>query len=75
MYDTKRDPLEMTNLAHAAHVTPESETERARLHQRLIDVMKTIGTTPDEIDWPSSTTTSRRRRPPHDRRRRRKVLA
>jgi arylsulfatase A-like enzyme len=64
MYDTKHDPLEMTNLAHAKHATPESEIDRARLHQRLIDVMKTNGTTPDEIDWPSvddyepATTTS-----------------
>jgi hypothetical protein len=49
----KRDPLEMTNLAHAAHSTPASDLERARLHQRLIDVMRTNGTTPDEIRWPA----------------------
>jgi choline-sulfatase len=53
MYDLERDPLEVANLAHARHATPESDVERARLHQRLIDVMKTNGTTPDEIDWPS----------------------
>jgi arylsulfatase A-like enzyme len=53
MYDLKEDPLEMTNLAHASHSTPESEAERARLHQRLVDVMEANGTTPDEIRWPS----------------------
>lgn len=53
MYDLARDPLEMTNLAHAAHSTPASEIERARLHQRLVDVMRTNGTTPDEIRWPA----------------------
>jgi arylsulfatase A-like enzyme len=54
MYDLKRDPLEMTNLAHAAHSMPASEVERARLHQRLIEVMKENGTTPDEIRWPAA---------------------
>jgi len=53
MYDLKRDPLEMTNLAHAAHSTPATDIERARLHQRLIDVMRASGTTPDEIRWPA----------------------
>ena len=53
MYDLVRDPLELTNLAHAAHATPASEIERARLHRRLIDVMRTNGTTPDEIRWPA----------------------
>jgi arylsulfatase A-like enzyme len=53
MYDLARDPLELVNLAHAAHATPESDTERARLHQRLIDVMRQNGTTPDEISWPA----------------------
>jgi hypothetical protein len=43
----------MTNLAHAAHSTPASEVERSRLHQRLIDVMHTAGTKPDEIRWPA----------------------
>jgi arylsulfatase A-like enzyme len=52
MYDLARDPLEMTNLAHAAHSTAASEVERTRLHQRLIDVMNANGTTPDEIRWP-----------------------
>jgi arylsulfatase A-like enzyme len=53
MYDLRRDPLEMTNLAHAANTTPDSEIERARLHQRLIAVMDENGTTPDEIRWPA----------------------
>lgn len=52
MYDLKRDPLEMTNLAHAAHNTPEAELERARLHERLSTVMDERGTRPDEIKWP-----------------------
>ncbi len=52
MYDLTRDPLELTNLAHAAHSTPHSDIERARLHQRLIDVMRANGTMPDEIRWP-----------------------
>jgi hypothetical protein len=52
MYDLTRDPLEMTNLAHAKHSTPASQDERVRLHERLSDVMRTCGTTPDEIRWP-----------------------
>ena len=43
MYDLARDPLEMTNLAHAAHRTPASDVERARLHHRLSDVMRANG--------------------------------
>jgi arylsulfatase A-like enzyme len=54
MYDLARDPLELTNLAHASHATPASDVERARLHQRLIDVMADTGTTPDEIRWPAA---------------------
>jgi arylsulfatase A-like enzyme len=53
MYDLVRDPLELTNLAHATHATPASDIERARLHHRLIEVMQTNGTTPDEIRWPA----------------------
>ncbi len=52
LYDLGRDPLEMTNLAHVKHSTPTSETERARLHRRLGDVMRAYNTTPDEIQWP-----------------------
>ncbi len=47
-----RNPLEMNNLAHATHRTAASDVERARLHQRLTDVMREKGTTPDEISWP-----------------------
>ena len=53
MYDLVRDPLEMKNLAHETHRTPASDAERARLHQRLTDVMEQNGTTPDEIRWPA----------------------
>jgi arylsulfatase A-like enzyme len=53
MYDLRRDPLEMTNLAHASHSAPASEAERARLHQRLVDAMEANGTMPDEIRWPA----------------------
>jgi len=58
MYDLARDPLELTNLAHAAHRTPESDVERARLHQRLSDVMRANGTAPDEIRWPQLDSSS-----------------
>lgn len=53
MYDLVRDPLEMKNLAHAAHGTPATGSERVRLHARLTDVMREHGTTPDEVQWPS----------------------
>ena len=53
MYDLARDPLELTNLAHASHSSPASEVQRARLHRRLIEVMREKGTMPDEIRWPS----------------------
>jgi choline-sulfatase len=52
MYDLQHDPLETTNLAHVKHATPSMDTERARLHQRLSDVMRESGTRPDEIRWP-----------------------
>ncbi len=53
MYDLKRDPLELTNLAHATHGTPASDFERTRLHRRLTEVMRVNGTMPDEIRWPA----------------------
>jgi choline-sulfatase len=53
MYDLRQDPLEMTNLAHAGHRTPAADLERARLHERLSEVMRINGTTPDEIRWPA----------------------
>jgi arylsulfatase A-like enzyme len=52
MYNLARDPLELTNLAHAVHRTPASDVERARLHRRLAEVMAVNGTQPDEIRWP-----------------------
>jgi arylsulfatase A-like enzyme len=52
LYDLTNDPLELTNLAHPAHSTAASERERARLHQRLWEVMRVNGTAPDEIRWP-----------------------
>lgn len=53
MYDLERDPLELTNLAHERHRTPDSEVERERLHHRLVEVMHANGTVPDEIEWPT----------------------
>ena len=53
MYDLKRDPLELTNLAHDSNRTPASDVERARLHRRLVEVMQKNGTMPDEIRWPA----------------------
>jgi choline-sulfatase len=52
LYDLANDPLEMTNLAHVKHASAVSETERARLHERLTQVMVENGTRPDEIRWP-----------------------
>lgn len=52
MYDLTADPLEMENLAHIKHWTARARTERARLHQRLTDVMVRAGSRPDEVRWP-----------------------
>lgn len=52
LYDLANDPLEMTNLAHATHHTPDAEEQRVRLHRRLSSVMEACGTVPDEIRWP-----------------------
>jgi choline-sulfatase len=54
MYDLKRDPLEVKNLAHPKHRTPATEGERVRLHRRLAEVMRTHGTLPDDIAWPEA---------------------
>ena len=54
MYDLKRDPLELKNLAYVRHRTTAADAERARLHRRLSEVMKACGTTPDEIRWPEA---------------------
>ena len=55
MYDLEvpRDVREVVNLGHpSTPVTPEIEAERERLHQKLIEVMETLGTMPHGIVWP-----------------------
>lgn len=55
MYDlaVPKDQREVVNLGHpSTPVTPEIAAERERLHQKLIQVMETLGTTPSGIVWP-----------------------
>jgi arylsulfatase A-like enzyme len=55
MYDlaVPRDRREVVNLGHpSTPVTPEIAAERERLHQKLIQVMESLGTTPAGIAWP-----------------------
>ncbi len=55
MYDlaTPRDEREVVNLGNpATDVSPEIAAERERLHQRLIQVMDTLGTRPESVVWP-----------------------
>jgi choline-sulfatase len=55
MYDlaVPSDQREVVNLGHKSiPVTPEIAAERERLHQKLIQVMETLGTTPSGIAWP-----------------------
>lgn len=55
MYDLEvpRDEREVENLGHpGTEVSPEVAAERERLHQRLIRVMDSLGTTPDTVAWP-----------------------
>jgi arylsulfatase A-like enzyme len=55
MYDlaVPVDQREVVNLAHpSTPVTPEIAAERERLHQKLIQVMETLGTMPSGIAWP-----------------------
>ncbi|MFZ4661457.1 MAG: sulfatase-like hydrolase/transferase [Caldilineaceae bacterium] len=54
MYDLKNDPLESINLAHPSNFKPAYAEERRRLHNRLLEVMKKHGTTPPEIQFPST---------------------
>ncbi|MEM7134329.1 MAG: sulfatase-like hydrolase/transferase [Chloroflexota bacterium] len=54
MYDLKYDPHESTNLAHPTNFQPSCAEERHRLHNRLIEVMQTHGTTPPEIQFPTT---------------------
>jgi arylsulfatase A-like enzyme len=51
--DVPRDQREVVNLAHpSTQVSEEVATERERLHQKLIHIMETLGTTPLGIIWP-----------------------
>jgi putative intracellular protease/amidase len=54
MYDLKNDPYESTNLAHPAHYGPAYAEQRRRLHNRLLEVMQTHGTTPPEVLFPTT---------------------
>jgi hypothetical protein len=62
MYNLKNDPYETTNLAHPEHIQPayaaiparKIAEERRRLHDRLIEVMQTHGTMPEEVLFPST---------------------
>ncbi|NJL56675.1 sulfatase-like hydrolase/transferase [bacterium] len=54
MYNLKDDPYESTNLAHPRNFRPEYAEERRRLHNRLIEVMQTQGTTPPEVLFPAT---------------------
>lgn len=53
MYDRVTDPSETRNLAHPGADVPDAiKAERQRLHDRLTQVMKDLGTTPEAIVWP-----------------------
>jgi arylsulfatase A-like enzyme len=62
MYHLKNDPYETTNLAHPDHYLPayaaipasKVAEERRRLHNRLLEVMQTHGTTPPEVQFPTT---------------------
>lgn len=54
MYNLKDDPHESTNLAHPKNFKPAYAAERRRLHNRLIEVMQTHGTTPPEVQFPTT---------------------
>ena len=62
MYNLKDDPYETTNLAHPEHIQPayaaiparKVAEERRRLHNRLLEVMQTHGTTPPEVQFPTT---------------------
>jgi arylsulfatase A-like enzyme len=51
MYELRSDPEEAKNLAHHKF-SRGFEKERQRLHERLIEVMKDLGTMPDSVLWP-----------------------
>jgi len=51
--DVPREEREVVNLGNpATEVTPQIAAERERLHQRLIQVMDSLGTTPMGVVWP-----------------------
>ncbi|NJL55139.1 sulfatase-like hydrolase/transferase [bacterium] len=54
MYNLQDDPHESTNLAHPTNFRPEYAGARRRLHNRLIEVMQTHGTTPPEVLFPTT---------------------
>ena len=54
MYNLKEDPHESTNLAHPTNFQPAYAEERRRLHNRLLSVMQTHGTTPPEVLFPTT---------------------
>ncbi len=54
LYDLKDDPFESTNLAHPTNFKAEYADQRRRLHNRLIEVMETHGTTPPEVLFPTA---------------------
>ncbi|NDJ54767.1 MAG: sulfatase-like hydrolase/transferase [Chloroflexi bacterium] len=54
MYNLKDDPYESLNLAHPSNYQPEYAEDRRRLHNRLIEVMQTHGTLPEEVQFPSA---------------------
>jgi choline-sulfatase len=55
MYDlaVPRDVREVQNLGNPnVQVSAEVAAERERLHQKLIHIMETLGTFPQEVEWP-----------------------
>ncbi len=54
MYNLKDDPYESANLAHPKNFRPEYAEDRRRLHNRLLEVMETHGTSPEEIAFPTT---------------------
>lgn len=46
-----KDPYEQYNLTNAAYATTASNEQWIRLHNKLTQVMKELGTTPDAIIW------------------------
>jgi len=53
MYNLKDDPYESTNLAHPQHYQESYAEDRRRLHNRLLEVMEILGTTPREVLFPT----------------------